>query len=93
MARKIQGQHLEITREAVHLVPPRVGAAPAAVNQDKAVTPQGPSRPRASVCNRQSINAKAFPIESLRWLDRHNGMELWEATGGKSNRIGIRWWL
>src|SRR3970282_2223879 len=53
MARKLQGQHLEITREAVHLVPPRVGAAPAAVNQDQAVTPQGPSRPRASVRNRQ----------------------------------------
>ncbi len=87
---QVHRDHREVFGEAVHLVPPRVGAAPAAVNQDKAVTPQGPSRPRASVRNRHSINPKAFPMEPLRWHDWHSGMELWEVTGGKSNGIGIR---
>ncbi|MGH7405456.1 MAG: hypothetical protein ACREJA_06240, partial [Candidatus Methylomirabilales bacterium] len=83
MARKIQGQHVEITREAVHLVPPGVGAAPTAVDQDKPLTPGGPVPARAGVGNRQSIYPKAFPMKPPRWRDWHSGMELWEVTGGK----------
>lgn len=90
MARKIQGQHVEITREAVHLVPPGVGAAPTAVDQGKPLTPGRPVFARAGVGNRQSIYPTAVPMKPPRWRYVHSGMELWEAIGGKSNGIGIR---
>ena len=46
VARKIRRHHLELTREAIHLVPPGVSAAAAAVNQDKPHTPKRPSPAR-----------------------------------------------
>jgi REP element-mobilizing transposase RayT len=56
------------------------------VDQDKAVTPQGPSRPRARVRNRQSINPKVFAMEPLKWLDRHGKMGLLAGASAKSRR-------
>ncbi len=40
MTRQINGRHVEITGEAVHLIPPRVGAASAAVHQGKSLPPK-----------------------------------------------------
>ena len=49
--RKIHRYDLELTREAVHLVPPGVSAAAAAMNQDEPLTPKRPPPARVDQAN------------------------------------------
>ena len=74
--RKIDRHDLELTREAAHLIPPGVGAAAAAVDQDEPLTPKRPSPARMGETNFSAIDLREFPVKALRWLARHSETEL-----------------
>ena len=68
MARKINGHHVEIMGETVDLIPPRVGAASAAVDQGKSLAPKRPSPALQGITDCQFVDRAECAAKSLRWL-------------------------
>ena len=86
MTGKIHGHDLELTRKALDLISPGVGAAAGAVDQEKPLTPKRPSTSRADEGNGQAIDLNQLPRKGLRRLDRHAEVRLLRQEGEKAEQ-------